>query len=205
MARPLDVGGVMLAILMGVIINYFGGWQYLVLILSFFILAVFVTGYDHSTKREMGIYEHERGWENVLSNGLLPTILAVASSSYGPLPFIAAVAAVTADKFGSELGVLGGEPINLATLKPAKQGTSGAVSIMGFVVSLAGGTMIGFLAIFIFNLNPTQALLTGICGFFGSIIDSLFGIFEEKGFGTKSITNFICSGAWAIFGYVVIK
>ena len=54
----------------------------------------------------MGLYEHERGWENVLSNGLLPSILAIGSPYLGPFPFIASIAAVTADKFGSEIGVL---------------------------------------------------------------------------------------------------
>jgi uncharacterized protein (TIGR00297 family) len=162
---------------------------------------VLVTGYEHTVKREMGIYEHERGWENVLSNGLLPTILAALSGIIGPFPYLACVGAVTADKFASELGVLGGNPIDLATLKPAKPGKSGAVTVMGFVVSLAGGTAIGLAAMLFFSINATQALMIGFAGLLGSVIDSLFGIPEEMGIGTKGTTNFICSLVGAVFGY----
>jgi len=201
----LDTGGILLATLMGVLIFFFGGSNYLVLMLCFFVLSIIVTGYEHRVKREMGIYEHERGWENVLSNGALPTILAVASSILGPMPYLACLGAVMADKFASELGVLGGNPINLKDLKPAKPGVSGAVTIMGFVVSLAGATTIGFLAMFLFNIDATQALLIGIFGLAGSIIDSLFGVLEENGIGTKGTTNFICSLTGAILGVIFLK
>jgi len=203
LAKPLDKEGIILAFAMGIIISYFGGWQYLILMLCFFALAIAVTGYEHGIKREMGIYEHERGWENVLSNGFLPTILAFLSPSIGPLPFIACVAAVTADKFGSEVGVLGGNPISLADLKPAKPGTSGAMTMMGTVASLAGATAIGLIAMYLFEINATVALIIGLAGLLGSIVDSAFGVFEERGLGTKGTTNFICSLVGAIIGFLI--
>lgn len=206
MGTVLDREGIILAIVMGILITYFGGLNYLLLMLGFFFFAVIVTKYEHGVKRDMGIYEHERGWENVLSNGLFPTILAVASFQYGFIPFIASVAAVTADKFGSELGVLSKEkPLNLANLKRTKPGTSGALTLMGSVASLLGAIVIGFLSIFLFEVTPTQALLLGAAGFGGSVVDSIFGVLEEKGLGTKGTTNFICSAAGAILGYVFIR
>lgn len=205
MAKVLDKGGVLLAFAMGTLITVYGGWEYLALILFFFAIAVIVTRYEHSAKKEMGIYEHERGWENVLSNGLVPTIAAVLSPYIGPIPYIAAVASVTADTFGSELGVLErGKPISLETLKPAKPGTSGAISAMGSVASLAGATAIGAAAIFLIDINATFALYVGLIGFAGSGVDSIFGIFEERGFGTKGTTNFICSLSGAILGYLLV-
>jgi len=203
MARPLDKEGIILAVLMGLVILFFGGLEYLALMLAFFILAMIATGYEHGMKREMGIYEHERGWENVLSNGLLPTILAFLSSMLGPLPFIGCIAAVTADKFASEIGVLGGKPINLADLKPAKPGTSGAITLMGTVASLAGATAIGFFALYFFNINATRALIMGFAGLAGSIVDSAFGVLEERGLGTKGTTNFICSIVGALIGFLL--
>ena len=206
MARVLDKGGILLAFIMGILIAIFGGLEYLALMLFFFVLAMLVTRYEHETKRDMGIYEHERGWENVLSNGLLPTILAIASSFLGPIPYIACVAAVTADKFGSELGVLDrGKPISLENLKPVKPGVSGAVTVMGTVASLAGATVIGLGAFFIFDINATAALLIGLAGLAGSIVDSIFGIFEEKGWGTKGTTNFVCSITGAVLAFIFIK
>lgn len=203
MARPLDKKGLILAFVMGLIILFFGGIEYLALMLAFFVLALVVTGYEHGMKREMGIYEHERGWENVLSNGLLPTILAFLSPTIGPLPFIGCLGAVMADKFASEIGVLGGQPINLADLKPAKPGVSGAVTIMGTVASLAGAVAIGFVAMYLFDINATIALIIGLGGLLGSIVDSAFGIFEEKGIGTKGTTNFICSVVGALIGFLL--
>lgn len=203
LARPLDKEGLVLAIAMGAIIAVFGGFEYLILMLGFFFLALVVTGYEHGIKREMGIYEHERGWENVLSNGLLPTILAFLSPSIGPLPFIGCLAAVTADKFASEIGVLGGTPVNLANLKPAKPGVSGAVTVMGTVASLAGAVAIGFIAIYLFDINATIALILGFGGLLGSVVDSAFGILEEKGIGTKGTTNFICSIVGALIGFML--
>lgn len=206
MAVMLDKSGLLLALSMGVIIAFFGGLEYLAIMLVFLFSAVAVTKYENQKKKEMGIYEHERSWENVFSNGLLPTLLAVFSSLIGsPFPYLAAVAAVNADKFASEIGVLSGNPVYLGSFMQVRAGKSGAVSILGFVASLVGGTVIGFAALFIFNSSPEEALFIGIAGFIGSIIDSVFGIFEEMGIGTKGTTNFICSLAGAVIGYYFIR
>jgi uncharacterized protein (TIGR00297 family) len=205
MKGVLDTKGVLLAVLFGAILLFCGGAGYLVLMLAFFFLAITVTKYEYEIKKDMGLYEHERGWENVLSNGLLPSILAALSPMTGPMPFIASMAAVSADKFGSELGVLDPhDPLSLFTLKPVKPGTSGAMSVMGTVGSLAGSAAIGVCSIFLFGLNPTQAVLVSAAGLAGSVVDTAFGVFEEAGFGTKGTTNFICSLAGALIGYYFI-
>ncbi len=199
------MGGVLLAILFGIILFFYGGSNYLVLMLFFFLLAVAVTKYEYEIKRDMGIYEHERGWENVLSNGIVPSILAVLSPTIGPVPFIASLAAVTADKFGSEIGVLdASDPVSLLGFKHVKAGTSGAMSVMGTIGSLAGASAIGFAAMFVFGLNPTQALFIALAGLGGSVVDTLFGVLEEHGLGTKGTTNFICSLTGAVIAYYLI-
>ncbi len=206
MGKVLDKGGAILAFVFGAVLFLFGGPPYLALMLVFFFLAVAVTRYEYEIKREAGLYEHERGWENVLSNGILPSILAVLSPLTGPVPFIASLAAVTADKFGSEIGVLEPEdPVSLIGLKPVKPGTSGAVSRIGTIGSFAGASAMGFCAMFIFGITPTQALLVGFAGLAGSLVDSLLGVLEEKGFGTKGTTNFICSAVGAAIGYWFIS
>ena len=205
MARVLDKGGILLAVVFGAVLLVFGGWAYLALMLVFLVLAVMVTQYEYGIKHELGLYEHERGWENVLSNGLLPAILAVLSPLAGPMPFIASVAAVTADKFASEIGVLAAEkPTFLLDLKPVKPGTSGAMSRIGTVASLAGSTALAVCAMFAFGINPTQALLISLSGFAGCIADTLFGVLEERGIGTKGTTNFICALVGAILAFIFI-
>jgi len=204
--RILDREGIILAVLMGTVIFVYGGTNYLILMLSFLMLGIMATRYEHNIKREMGIYEHERGWENVLSNGLAPTIFAFLSPYIGPVPFIASLAATTSDTFASEIGVLGkGRPISLENLREVKPGTSGAVSAMGTIASLVGATAIGVIAVFLFSVDPYTALLVGIAGFAGSFVDTLFGILEEKGIGTKGTTNFICSATGGLIGFLFIR
>jgi uncharacterized protein (TIGR00297 family) len=205
MKGVLDSKGVILALFFGIVLFIYGGPPYLGLMLIFFFLAMVVTRYEYDIKRELGLYEHERGWENVLSNGFLPTVLAVLSPYTGPMPFIACMAAVTADKFGSELGVLDPhDPLSIFSLKPVKPGTSGGMSVIGTVGSFAGACAIGVCAAFIFNITPTAALLVGLAGLAGSIVDTAFGVLEEAGIGTKGTTNFICSLVGALIGYYFI-
>jgi len=205
MKGVLDAKGAVLALFFGIVLFIYGGVPYLALMLLFFLLAVLVTRYEFDIKRELGLYEHERGWENVLSNGLLPTILAVLSPYVGPMPFIASMAAVTADKFGSEVGVLDpSDPVSIFSLKPVKPGTSGAMSVLGTVGSFTGACTIGAAALFIFGVTPTAALLIAMAGLAGSIVDTAFGVLEEAGVGTKGTTNFICSLAGALIGYYFI-
>lgn len=179
----------------------------LLLMLVFLFIAVMVTKYEHAAKRELGIYEHERSWENVLSNGIVPTILAVFPLFSGPraiLPYIGSIAAIMSDKFGSELGVLAGKAYALPFLRPVKPGTSGAVSVLGLWMSLLGGLLIGLASIYLFGLTPNTALIIGFVGFAGSLIDSIFGVLEERGLGNKATTNLICSISGAILGYLLI-
>lgn len=205
MVAMLDKPGLLLTFLLAVVIFFTGGLQFLALILSFLVLALLATRFGYYEKKEMGIYEHDRSWENVLSNGLVPTAVSAAGFflGWGPLPYICSIAAVTADKFASELGVLGGDPVSLAGFKKVKPGTSGAVSPTGTILSLAGSACIGVISIFLFGLTPTAALLVAFAGFFGSVADTLFGVFEEKGFGTKGTTNLICAIVGAAIGFLI--
>ncbi|MFA5050127.1 MAG: DUF92 domain-containing protein [Candidatus Micrarchaeia archaeon] len=188
----LDKKGLTLAAIMGIIL-FVINLNYLVVMLCFLALAVIVTKHRYQMKKEMGIYEHERGWENVISNGTGPVIFALLTPYFGIIPYLCSISAVMADKFASELGVLSPNPISLRDLKKVKPGTSGAVSLFGTVMSLGGAVFIGLISMVLFSLSPSNILIIGLVGFIGSLIDSIFGIFEEMGIGTKGTTNFLCS------------
>jgi uncharacterized protein (TIGR00297 family) len=206
MAGVLDKKGAALAVFFGAVLFFYGGPGYLALMIVFFLLAMAATRYEYEIKKELGLYEHERGWENVLWNGLLPSVMAILSPTLGPMPFIASIAAVTSDKFGSEVGVLdSSDPVSMFTFQKVKPGTSGAMSMMGTIASFAGAGAIGISTIFIFGATPTQALLIGLAGLAGSVADTAFGVFEERGIGTKGTTNFICSLVGALIGLYLIR
>ncbi len=176
------------------------------LMLLFFVLAIAVTRYGYEEKRELGLYEHERGWENVFANGLLPAALAILSASTGPYAFICSISAITADKFGSEVGVLETQdPTSIISFKKVKPGTSGAISPLGTIGSLLGSALIAFGAMYLFHFDPISALKITLAGFIGCLADTFFGYFEERGFGTKGTTNFICSLVGAAIGYFLIR
>ena len=201
----LDFAGLALAAAMGLAVAIFGQFAFLILLLFFLACSVIVTKYGYAQKRDMGLYEHERSWENVLANGLVPTICAVLSPQIGWGPYVGSLAAITADKFASELGVLGGEPVFLLTMKKVKRGTNGAVTLFGLLMSLDGGLLIGLATMALFpDVTLWKVVAIGIIGFVGSAIDSVVGVFEERGIGTKATTNAICSLFGAIAGMALL-
>ncbi|MCD6227749.1 DUF92 domain-containing protein [Candidatus Micrarchaeota archaeon] len=203
----LDKPGIILALALGLFILFFGGVSHFILLLVFFILSVVVTKYGYYEKKDLGIYEHERSWENVVANGLGPALGIIISIVFnvGVGPYIGAIAAVTSDKFASETGALAGRPIDLSTLKHVKPGKSGCVTWFGTLMSFTGALLIGIAAALLFKISPTQIVIIGSIGFIGSMIDTLFGVFEEKGIGNKTTTNIICSIVGIILGYSLLS
>lgn len=201
----LDKLGLSLALVMGALVLAFGPQYMFWLFLLFLVISVGATKYGFAKKREIGLYEHERSWENVLANGLVPTVAAVLFPYIGAGAYIGSVAAIAADKFASELGVLGSEPISLLTLKKGKRGESGCISPLGTLMSLDGALIIG---LGFWLLNPAYSIWMimqiGAIGFVGSFADSIAGVLEERGIGTKATTNMICAGVGALLGYAFL-
>lgn len=197
----LDFAGLFLALAMGIVVAFAGLPAFFVLLLVFLALSVIVTKYGYEKKRELGLYEHERSWENVLANGLVPMLCAVLYPLIGWGPYVGALAAITADKFASELGVLGGEPYYLLTLKKVKAGKNGSITPFGTLMSFDGALLIGIAAAFLLpGLDLWKVIAIGLVGFGGSMVDSIVGVLEERGIGSKATTNAICSLFGAIAG-----
>ena len=152
-------------------------------LLFFLVLSEFATEAKKRKEMGLGLYERSRGWKNVVANGGIPLILAFAyflNSAYGfgiagviVIAYVASVAAVTADKFASEIGVLDGTPITLLTLKKAKKGASGAVTLLGLGASLAATLAI---SAGIFLLHGSAAYFAVI------VIRRIHGFFDGLGF-----------------------
>jgi uncharacterized protein (TIGR00297 family) len=200
----LDFAGLGLALAMGIVVALFNT-TFLWLLLIFLALSVIVTKYGYEKKRELGLYEHERSWENVLANGFVPMLCAVFSPVIGWGPYVGSLAAITADKFASELGVLGGEPYYLLTFKKVKAGKNGSITPFGTLMSLDGGLLIGIAAaLLIPGLDLWKIVAIGFVGFAGSMADSIVGVLEERGIGNKASTNAICSLFGAIAGFAFL-
>ncbi len=195
------------------------GLLFVLLMLYFLTLSAAVTWIGINKKKAMGLYQPTRGMYNVMANGAGPLIMAAAffvSGYLGSAPmttlsavgFIASVAAITADKFGSELGVLDGMPRMIFTLRKVKRGVSGGVTWLGLAAGLLGSALIA-LAAFAFVGSwkiggPYVFLAVLLSGFIGTLVDSVLGYYEERGIGNKYTSNFVCSVAGAAASVLIL-
>jgi uncharacterized protein (TIGR00297 family) len=183
-ARSLNQSGAVAAAFTGTIIFGIGGWQWAILLLTFFITSSALS--RAFKKRKQGLEEkfskgHERDAGQVFGNGGLATLFAglhffFPNETWPWLAFAAALAAVNADTWATELGVLNPTPPRMIT-NPAKQvekGTSGGISLVGTLASLAGSALIAFLASLLTD-NWSLFLLVTISGLAGSLFDSFLG------------------------------
>lgn len=186
-ARSLNKSGALAAVLTGTVIFGSGGWQWAVLLLTFFLTSsAFSRAFK---KRKQGLDEkyskgHERDAGQVLGNGGIATAFAALhflfpNESWPWFGFAASLAAVNADTWGTELGVLNPHPPRRITNlnKVVEKGTSGAISSTGTLASLAGSGLIGILAASLLPLP--DSVITGIiitlAGLAGSLFDSFLG------------------------------
>jgi uncharacterized protein (TIGR00297 family) len=167
----------------------------LLLIVVFFLSGNIVTKIGQKTKKKLKIVEYSRSWRNVVSNGLFPLVFCAMG---GEKAFVYSVAAVTADKFASELGVLFGAPISLDRFERVIEGTSGAVSMAGTLFSVVGAFILAVSANAIGY--KTDVFFTTLVGVIGCFADSVVGVLEERGVGTKETSNMICSIVGGLFG-----
>jgi len=175
----LDEKGIASAIILAVLILYFGGSEglfFLSLLILFLVFSAIATNTGKKKKREQGLYEKSRGWKNVVANGLVPLFIVVlfyfAQKPFEEIlvfSYIASIAAITADKFASEIGVLDGTPIMLLTFKRIKKGTSGGVTALGLAASFVAALLIA-LTSFAISPNLIAFLIVLFSGYMLSLI-----------------------------------
>jgi len=181
----LSPSGAAAALLVGFLIFGFGGWVWGVLLAIFFISSSLLSHFKEEQKRQAAEKfdkGHRRDMGQVLANGGLGSFVAVLSflaplDLWFPL-FIGIMATVTADTWATELGTLAKRPPRLITTgRPVEVGTSGGVSPLGTIMSLAGGLLIGLIAGLFSDGSPLLiATLSGaLGGLVGSLFDSLLG------------------------------
>ncbi|MFZ5820290.1 MAG: DUF92 domain-containing protein [Chloroflexota bacterium] len=186
-ARSLSRSGMYAAALTGTIIFGIGGWQWAVLLLTFFISSTALTRAFKQRKREAN-EKYAKGGERdagqVFGNGGVATLFAALHFFYPEaawpwLGFAAALAAVNADTWATELGVLNPTPPRLVTdlRRAVEKGTSGGVSVVGTLASLAGAGLVGLEAALLAPGGVDWAFfaLTTVAGLLGSLFDSFLG------------------------------
>ncbi len=186
----LSTSGAIAALILGTLIFAFGGWEWGVLLGAFFVSSSLLSHFREEQKQlaaEKFDKGHRRDVGQVIANGGLGSLIAVLSylslwSGWFPL-YIGIMATVTADTWATELGTLARRPPRLITTgQQVEVGSSGGVSPLGSLSSLAGGLTIGILAGLLTTDFSLYAALTmgAIAGLVGSFFDSFLGATVQR-------------------------
>ena len=207
--KSLDLFGSAVMIIMGIVIIFSAGANWLLLIVIFLVLSLVATRYSKKYKMSLGEFEGRRTSKNVISNGVVACFMAAFGGYYLPFVcgFIGAIATAMADTLGSEIGVLDQNPRLITTFQKVDPGTNGAVSGLGTAVGIAGAAIIGISAYFLGIVeNPLSAILVSIIsGTVGCFMDSILGaLFENRHLITNEHVNLIATIVGAIVGIVLI-
>lgn len=182
----LSNSGAISAAITGSLIFGIGGFAWGALLLAFFISS---SGLSKTfRKRKTGLNEKfskgsQRDWGQVFANGGIGTLIVIISGvhpeeSWPWFAFAGAMAAVNADTWATELGVLNPtHPRLITSRKIVEPGTSGGISFYGTIATLAGAAFIGMVGALFSPPNHIfplllAAVLGGVCG---SLFDSFLG------------------------------
>lgn len=205
--RSLTRSGAAAAVIMGTIYYSCGDLVWFGLLLTFFISSTFWSKWKKRKKSHLDqIYEKtgERDAGQVFANGGIGMLLCIVNfiwpSPYWLWLFIGVMATVNADTWATEIGSLSRRlPRSLLSGKQVEAGTSGAISLLGTMASVAGAFTIGMAAMClmilqhaIIGLEPVEGLnwtyflivivAASIGGTAGALVDSLLGATIQAGY-----------------------
>lgn len=186
--RTLSPSGALGAVLVGTATFGFGGWSWGLLLVAFFVTSSLLSYWRAGEKEHLAEKFAKGGMRDLaqaLANGGLGAFLAVLSfvwpSPLWAVAFVGAIAAVSADTWATELGVLSTSPPRLITTwRKMPVGTSGGVTPRGLLASLVGALTVGLVAQVFFYLSGLQIearliVAAVFAGLAGSLADSLLG------------------------------
>ncbi len=185
--KLLSKDGAVATFIVGGFIFGFGGWQWAVPLLLFFIIGS--TASKLFAKRKVNynlLYEksHQRDSGQVFANGGFGLIMLICSVLFPNyhwfLAYLGAISAVTADTLATELGVFSrNNPFSIPLWKRVEKGISGGVSSFGTFTGIASAAVLTSLTLPVagsYSLFPIRFIIAGaISGMIGSFVDSLIG------------------------------
>ncbi len=184
-AGALSASGALGATITGGLIFGLGGLPWAILLLTFFISSSALS--RAFSQRKAGLADkfskgNRRDWGQVLANGGLGALLAVVYSiTQGDwlwLAYAGAMAAVNADTWSTELGVLSPILPRLITSgEKVERGTSGGITLSGTLAALGGAGLVGVMAVLFkpgLGWSVNLAVIV-VAGLLGSSFDSALG------------------------------
>jgi Raf kinase inhibitor-like YbhB/YbcL family protein/uncharacterized protein (TIGR00297 family) len=191
--HALNRSGAFAAALLGTVVFGLGGWPWAVLLIAFFVTSSGLSKLFARRKRSLDekfSKGSERDAGQVAANGAIAGIFVllhqlVPGAAWPWIGFAGTLAAVNADTWATELGVLSKRaPRMITTGKPAEAGTSGAISLAGTTAAFSGAFVIALLAVLVRPVelasisgfySAVLVVCISVAGLVAALVDSLFG------------------------------
>lgn len=184
--RFLSASGSVGTFLLATIIFGVGGWQWTIPILTFFIFSSLLSKFGKRKKAEFQLMFEKtdmRDAGQVVANGGVAGILMLCwylfpQNNLWYLVYLASLAAVNADTWGTEIGLLAkGSPRSIISLRKVETGTSGGVSLPGFAGGALGALLLALSGGFWIRGSATTFafIIIVLSGIVGALVDSLLG------------------------------
>ena len=180
--KLLTVSGAVATFLMGTVIFGIGQIQWSVPMLAFFVLSSLLSKVGKARKSKLtAVFQKSdtRDAAQVLSNGGVPTAILLFAFFYRHpiwyMLYLSALAAVTADTWGTEIGTLSKrEPRSVVTMRKVATGTSGGVTALGITGALTGAVAVGASGLpWLSAVGDFSGVV--LAGGLASLVDSLLG------------------------------
>ncbi len=185
--RLLTRDGTVATFVMGGFIFGFGGWQWAIPVLLFFLIGSGASRLFASAKSGYNLlYEksHTRDAGQVFANGGVGLIILILSvlmpDHHWYLAYLGSLTAATADTLATEFGVFSrSNPFSISLWKRVEKGMSGAVSYLGTSTGLISAALLASLTLPFsggYSLFPVRFIAAGaLSGAIGSLADSIIG------------------------------
>ncbi|MFC1484201.1 DUF92 domain-containing protein [Candidatus Neomarinimicrobiota bacterium] len=183
--KALAPSGALTAWGIGLLIYLAGGWLWVIPIVAFFLLSSLLTRLSPGAAAAPNPDTRHAGKRNliqVIANGGVPLLVAAAFGIWGHdhlyIVFLAALAAATADTWGTEIGGWQKRlPRNIINWQPVPKGESGGITLAGTLGALAGAACLAGIGVL---LRPDLIgfdhwLSITLIGFLAAAIDSVLG------------------------------
>lgn len=190
--KSLSASGMISAIILGTLMYVLGSLAWFGTLIAFFISSSLLSKLKHQRKAaaESGYAKGDRrDAGQVAANGGLGLALCIVNAIW-PNPvwwmlYVGVMATVTADTWATEIGGMSkSAPRSILNGKRVPAGTSGGVSSLGLLASLAGGGLIGWIGGWLSTLSglgyetvtlPVLVAFGAVSGLAGSLVDSWLG------------------------------
>ncbi len=182
----LSLSGSVATFLLATVIYGIGGWMWTIPIFTFFMASSLLSKYGKAKKKKLELVfdkSSKRDAGQVAANGGPAGLLIILWYLFPERTeiyflYVASIAAVTADTWGTEIGTLfKRRPRSIITFKTVDVGTSGGVSSAGFIGGIFGAALV----VATVSLFPSSGISAGtaailiLSGAAGSAVDSLLG------------------------------